>query len=106
MQKINDKTGIQWNMRLHTVWMGMTQTKREAFCEKIGTSMGHVPQIMYGHKPTRITLAINMDKETKGEIPMWESRPDVDWDYVLKALKRRERILKHGQQQVAVQADS
>lgn len=64
----------------------LSPSEKEAFAERVGTTMGQLSQIAYGQRPCNTNYAVNIDRETKGEVPMQEMHPELDWDHVFSAL--------------------
>lgn len=62
---------------------------RDKFAESIGTSRGQLSQIIHGARPCAVVYAVNIDRLTNGAVPMTGMAPNVDWDYVRTALRRR-----------------
>lgn len=54
----------------------------ERLASRCGTSVGMLRQIAYGHRRAREALAINLERETSGEIVCEMLRPDVDWKFI------------------------
>ena len=79
---------------LRRYYRALNKDQQVVFAQKIGTSTGHLPQIFLGYKPCNAVYAIRIDKVTGGAVSMCDCRPDIDWEYVLKALKRRQRLKK------------
>lgn len=46
------------------------------------TSPGQLKQVAYGNRRPSASLAINIERETKGQVICEELRPDIDWAYV------------------------
>lgn len=55
---------------------------REDFAAKCGTSLGYLKLVMYGNRNCSAALAINIDRESKGEISCDDLCPDVDFNYL------------------------
>ena len=66
-----------------------TDKKREEFAVRVGTTLGQLKQMAYGNRPCKAEYAINIDRESKGKVPMSVIRPDVDWAYVGTAGRRK-----------------
>lgn len=54
----------------------------ERFAESCGTSLGQLRQVAYGNRRASAGLAIAIDRETNGQVPCEETRPDIDWAYL------------------------
>lgn len=75
-------------MDLKSYLSTMQMPEREAFAERCGTSYGHLRNVAYGSKTCAESLAINVDRESRGVVRCEDLRPDVDWAY-LRAADRR-----------------
>ena len=49
---------------------------------RCATSVGQLKQVAYGRRRAGESLAINIDRETRGVVSCEELRPDVDWAYI------------------------
>lgn len=61
--------------------------EREEFAVRIGTTYKHLQQIAYGNRPCNPVYAVNIDRETGGQVPMQEMCPEIDWDHVFSAMQ-------------------
>lgn len=77
------------SMDLKTYLSQLNIPEREAFARRCGTTIGHLRNVAYGYKPASETLAINVDRESRGEVPVEELRPDVDWEYLRSRSEKR-----------------
>ena len=55
---------------------------REKFATKCGTTLGYLKLVMYGNRKCSAALAINIDRESKGEITCDVLCPEVDFNYL------------------------
>lgn len=69
---------------LRDFFLSLTKDQREEFAGKCGTTTGQIIQIYSGNRSCNPSLAINFDRESKGEVKCEELRPDVDFDYLRK----------------------
>lgn len=53
--------------------------EREAFAERCETSSGHLTNVAYGYKPCGITLAVLVERESKGAVSRSRLRPHDYW---------------------------
>lgn len=72
-------------MTLKDFFRSMPVSDREAFAERCDTTVGHLRNVAYGLRPCGESLAINIDRESRGEVRCDELRPDVDWAYLLRS---------------------
>jgi DNA-binding transcriptional regulator YdaS (Cro superfamily) len=64
---------------------------RESFARRCGTTLGQLKQVAGGHRRCGESLAINIDRESRGALPCERFRPDVDWAYLRGTVRRRIR---------------
>lgn len=58
------------------------QAAKEEFASRCGTTLGMLRQIAGGFRPASEAVAINIDRESDGQVPCEEIRPDVDFAYL------------------------
>lgn len=66
----------------HTYFKGLTKEQREAFAAQVGTSAAYLWQIAYKQRRCNESLAIEIEKASKGAVRVEHLRPDVDWAYI------------------------
>lgn len=54
----------------------------EDFAARCGTTVGQLRNIACGHRRARESLAINIERESRGAVLCETLRPDVDWAYL------------------------
>lgn len=54
----------------------------DALARLCGTSVGQLKQVAYGNRRAGAGLAVNLDRETGGEVTCESLRPDIDWGYL------------------------
>lgn len=69
-------------MNLREFWLSMPIPERTAFAQRCGSSFAHVRNVAYGQKSCAEKLAINIDRESRGQVRCEQLRPDVDWAYL------------------------
>lgn len=69
-------------MDLKTYLSTMTLKERAALAERCGTTAAHLRNVSYGDRTCGESLAINLERESGGEITCEDLRPDVDWAYL------------------------
>ncbi|MFT4171775.1 MAG: YdaS family helix-turn-helix protein [Rhodocyclaceae bacterium] len=69
-------------MDLKTYFVKLSLQERKAFAVRCRTTVGHLRNVAYGFKPAGESLAINIDRESKGAVRVETMRPDVDWAYI------------------------
>ncbi len=52
------------------------------FARRCGTTAGQLRQVAYGHRRASASLAILVDRESKGVVRCEDLRPDIDWQYL------------------------
>lgn len=71
-------------MSLKDFFLALSDTEREAFAVRVGTTVGHIKQVMYGNRACNAALAIEIDRESAGAVKCDDLCPDVDFDYLRK----------------------
>jgi DNA-binding transcriptional regulator YdaS (Cro superfamily) len=66
----------------HTYFKALTKTERDAFAIQVGTSAAYLWQIAYKQRRCNESLAIEIEKASKGAVRVEDLRPDVDWAYI------------------------
>lgn len=59
-----------------------SETEREEFAERCGTTFGHLRQIYYGNRTCDAGLAIEIEKNTNQAVMCEELRSDIDFAYL------------------------
>ncbi|BBH44723.1 transcriptional regulator [Pseudomonas sp. KU43P] len=54
----------------------------DGLARRCGTSVGQLKQVAYGNRRASAGLAVNLDRETGGQILCESLRPDIDWGYL------------------------
>lgn len=75
--------------QLKTFLETMSLAERAAFATRCGTTAGHLRNISYGYKPCGESLAVNIDRESAGQVPAEKLAPEVDWEYLRRKWGRR-----------------
>lgn len=68
--------------RLKSYFYRMEKTERKSFAEKCETTVGQLQQIISKNRTCNPGLAINLDRESAGEILCDELCPNVDFAYL------------------------
>ncbi|MFM0487979.1 transcriptional regulator [Paraburkholderia graminis] len=66
----------------HTYFKGLTKAERDSFAAQVGTSVAYLWQIAYKQRRCAESLAIEIEKASKGAVRVEDLRPDVDWAYI------------------------
>lgn len=69
-------------MKLIDYIKGWEKQPLEKLAVACGTTAGQLKQVAYGHRRANAALAIALDRETAGQVPCEETRPDIDWSYL------------------------
>lgn len=69
-------------MDLKEFLKGKSLPERESFALRCGTTLRHLNNVAYGCKTCGESLALNVDRESNGEVSCETMRPDVDWAYL------------------------
>ena len=62
-------------------------SERSTFARRCDTSFRHLQNVGYGYKKAGESLAINIERESKGLVRCEDLRPDVDWAYLRNSKK-------------------
>jgi len=62
----------------------LDEAARTNFSARCATSIDYLRQVGYGNRKCGEKLAVAIDRESGGVVPMEQLRPDVDWEYVAK----------------------
>jgi len=65
-------------MELKPYLLQMPMLERVAFAKRCGTTYGHLRNIAYTEKTCAETLALNIERESGGAVPLSALRPDLD----------------------------
>ena len=69
-------------MDLKTYLFSLPMAERIRFGERCGTTYAHLRNVAYAQKPCGESLAINVERESRGAVRCEDLRPDVDWGYM------------------------
>jgi DNA-binding transcriptional regulator YdaS (Cro superfamily) len=69
-------------MNLHEFLKPLENEALLAFAMACSTSPGQLKQVAYGNRRPSASLAINIERESQGQVTCEELRPDIDWAYV------------------------
>lgn len=70
-----------------TYFKALTKDERTAIAEQVGTSVAYLWQIAYKQRRCNESMAIEIEKASKGAIRVEDLRPDVDWAYIRSSAK-------------------
>jgi DNA-binding transcriptional regulator YdaS (Cro superfamily) len=60
----------------------LSPSDREELAERCETTAGHLRNVAYGFRPCSERLAINLERETNGELRCERLCPGVDWAFI------------------------
>ena len=69
-------------MNLHEFLKPLENEALLAFATACDTSPGQLKQVAYGNRRPSASLAINIERESQGQVTCEQLRPDIDWAYV------------------------
>lgn len=69
-------------MDLKTFIKSMNASELDEFAKRCNTSAGQIKQVAGGFRRAGESLAINIERESKGRVLCEDLRPDVDWEYI------------------------
>lgn len=70
---------------------GLSPVEQAAFASRCGTSIGYLRKALSVGQSVGESLAINMERESRGAIRCEDIRPDVDWAYLRSTGAKRTR---------------
>jgi len=65
-----------------TYFKALTKDEREQLAHQVGTSAAYLWQIAYKQRRCNESMAIEIEKASKGAVRVEDLRPDVDWAYI------------------------
>lgn len=65
-----------------TYFKALTKDEREQLATQVGTSAAYLWQIAYKQRRCNESMAIEIEKASRGAIRVEDLRPDVDWAYI------------------------
>lgn len=68
--------------QLRDFLLSMTVEKQRAFAKDCGTSLGQLRHIYNGKRRCNASLAIEIDKKSKGKVDCGVLCPDTDFNYL------------------------
>ena len=69
-------------MHLDEYLKPLSSKDKKAFAERCGTSWNYMKHIISGVRTPKAALAINIERETGGQVRCETLLPDVDWEYL------------------------
>lgn len=76
---------------LHRYLFSLSVKERVAFARRVGSNKSHLHNIAYGLKPCSAELAVAIERETGGLVPVEVTRPKVDWAYIRGSARPKQR---------------
>lgn len=67
---------------LKAFFNGLTPKAKKIFAESCNTSVGYINQVMYGNSKASASLAIDIDRESGGQVPCESLCPGTDFEYL------------------------
>jgi len=65
---------------------GLSVAEQCEFCARAGTTLNYLRKALSTKQRMSVELAIALDRESGGAVPMEAIRPDVDWAYIPRAI--------------------
>jgi DNA-binding transcriptional regulator YdaS (Cro superfamily) len=78
----DDTSGTKRYPKLQAYLASLSAAEKEAFAERLDTSIGYLRKTMSSKQKFGEKLAIDIERESGGFVPCEELRPDVDWAYL------------------------
>lgn len=75
-------------MKLKSYLAELTADERESLANRCHTSVGHLKNVAHGSRQCGESLAIDLDRETRGKVTCEDLRPDVDWAHLRESSRR------------------
>ncbi|MFM0503925.1 transcriptional regulator [Paraburkholderia caffeinilytica] len=66
----------------HAYFKSLSKDERKAIADQVGTSVAYLWQIAYEQRRCAESMAIEIEKASKGAVRVEDLRPDVDWAYI------------------------
>ena len=73
---------------LRTYLNSLPVDEQLAYAERSGTTLGYLRKALSTKERIAESTAIALDRESSGAVPVESVRPDVDWAYLRKPLKK------------------
>jgi DNA-binding transcriptional regulator YdaS (Cro superfamily) len=67
---------------LHAYLNGLETAKQADYAIRSGTTVGYLRKAISKGQKLSEGLCINLERESKGAVPVEDTRPDVDWGYL------------------------
>lgn len=67
----------------------LTRPEQEAFCTRCGTTLGYLRKAISMGQRLNGGLAVAIERETGGVVPVEVTRPDIDWSVVRQSDPKR-----------------
>lgn len=68
--------------QLKTFFNALSPADKKSFAQKCNTTVGYITQVMYGNSNPSASLAIDIDRESGGQVPCESLCPGADFEYV------------------------
>jgi DNA-binding transcriptional regulator YdaS (Cro superfamily) len=75
-------------MNLRAYLNSIPIAEQREFAARCGTTLGYMRKAITKRQRFDARLCVSVDRESKGLVPVEETRPDVDWAY-LRGTSRR-----------------
>lgn len=69
-------------MKLSTYLDKLNPVDQQTFAKRCGTSVDYLKQIASGTRRPGAKLAVDIERESLGAVPVEELLPEVDWAYL------------------------
>lgn len=86
-------------MRLKDFINSLGSAERERFAVQVGSTVGHLQNVMYGFRPCATDLAVSIERESKRAVTRPELRDDWrdHWPELARKLDRKPRTASPAQ---------
>lgn len=76
-------------LTLKQYFSSLSEEQQVSFATACKTTTGQIKQIMYGNRPCNPSLAIDIDRESKGQVRCDDLCPNTDFDYLRRTPKQK-----------------
>lgn len=80
-------------MNLREYLQTLSPDAKVEFAIRCGTTIGHLRNVAGHHKTCAESLAINVERESRGAVTCEELCPNADWAYIRGAKRRQRRAV-------------
>lgn len=79
---MKDKTYTFGQQTLQSLILSMSKEERKVFAREVGSAFGHINNAAYGLVGISPSLAMRLEKASKGRVRCEDLAPDEPWSYI------------------------